>query len=436
MKTKFSAFIIALLAAGSLWACSVPVFRYALERWPPDLYQVVVAHKGSLSSNDLSLVDELTRMAQETGPALPNMIVRTLDLAGQADDPLLKSVATEIEKGLPRMLVLYPGRSAPTPEEPVADVPAAFDFGGPFLPNLPSVTPGGPLAFSGPLTAATVQALADSPARREIVSRLLKGDSIAWVLLESGNKPQDNEAFERLETELKKLEADLNASATNTGTLFNYPDGGQADPFFYPEAVPVKIAFSILRVAREDPAESVFISMLLNSEANLNQSAREPMAFPLFGQGRVLYALVGRGINSEHISEACLFLAGNCSCQVKSLNPGTDLLLTADWTAISGPSAFAALPPADLTGIFPEQPSTTAAPATGQAAIGAPEQPIPPSDHPEAGPVSPPLADQPVAEVPEPAAPKPLAVVFVSAIVVLVLAVLLASLWLRRGKRE
>lgn len=432
MKTKFFLFIAVLLAAGSLWACSVPVFRYALERWPPDLYQVVVVHKGSLSSNDLSLVNELTRMAQEAGPALPNMIVRTLDLATQADDPLLKTVEAEIEKGLPRLFALYPERSTPKPEEPFAEAPAALDFGGPFLPSLPSVTPGGPLAFSGPLTAATVQALADSPARREVVSRLLKGDSIAWVLLESGNKDQDNAAFERLETELKKLEADLNASATNAGAVFNYPYGDQADPSFYPQAVPVKIAFSTLRLARGDLAESVFISMLLNSEANLDQNVREPMAFPLFGQGRVLYALVGRGINSEHISEACLFLAGNCSCQVKSLNPGTDLLLTADWTAISGPSAFATLPLADLTGIFPEQPSTTAAPA----AIGAPEQPPAPGDRPEAGPISPPEADQPAAEKPEPAAPKPLAVVFVSALVALVLAVLVTSLWLRRNKRE
>jgi hypothetical protein len=55
------------------------------------------------------------------------------------------------------------------------------------------------------------------------------------------------------------------------------------------------------------------------------------MAFPVFGRGRVLWALVGAGIAKENIAEAGEFLTGPCSCQVKSLNPGCDLLLAADW---------------------------------------------------------------------------------------------------------
>ncbi|MBI2437344.1 MAG: hypothetical protein HYV36_00815 [Lentisphaerae bacterium] len=297
---------------------------------------------------------------------------------------------------------------------------AAVDLGGPFGPSIPSVTPGGPLAWAGPLEAATVEALADSPARREIVRRLLQGDSIVWVLLESGNKDSDNEAFGHLEVELKKLETELSAAATNTGSFYNYPAPDEAAPFMAPDYVPVKMAFSILRVARTDPAEAVFVAMLMHSEADLEQGIGQPMAFPIFGQGRVLYALVGRGINSEHISDACLFLVANCSCQVKALNPGTDLLMTADWTTFAGTSAFAAIPLPDLTGVLPEEPATTTVAA---AAAGAPGQPatVPPEE---------PIAPQ------KPAASGILNWAFVSVVLALVLVVVVASLWLRRRKKE
>ncbi len=53
----------------------------------------------------------------------------------------------------------------------------------------------------------------------------------------------------------------------------------------------------------------------------------------MFGRGRLLYALVGEGINADNISEACQFMAGPCSCVVKDYNPGTDLLMTVDWEA-------------------------------------------------------------------------------------------------------
>ena len=70
--------------------------------------------------------------------------------------------------------------------------------------------------------------------------------------------------------------------------------------------------------------------MLLGSEEDLAES-KEPIAFPIYGRGCVLYALVGKGINAETIDEACAFLVGPCSCIVKEENPGVDLLVSADW---------------------------------------------------------------------------------------------------------
>ena len=40
---------LALFAASTVWACSIPVFRYALERWQPDNYEVSIFQSGSLT---------------------------------------------------------------------------------------------------------------------------------------------------------------------------------------------------------------------------------------------------------------------------------------------------------------------------------------------------------------------------------------------------
>ena len=40
-------------------ACQVPVFRYALERWQPDPYELVIVHKGSLPKEQAPLLVHL-----------------------------------------------------------------------------------------------------------------------------------------------------------------------------------------------------------------------------------------------------------------------------------------------------------------------------------------------------------------------------------------
>jgi hypothetical protein len=73
--------------------------------------------------------------------------------------------------------------------------------------------------------------------------------------------------------------------------------------------------------------------MLLGIDADLKKEAR-PMAFAVFGQGRALPPLIGDGIDAGNIGEFCSFAVGPCSCQVKAMNPGFDLLMSADWMAV------------------------------------------------------------------------------------------------------
>lgn len=94
--------------------------------------------------------------------------------------------------------------------------------------------------------------------------------------------------------------------------------------------LPLRVAFSVLPIRRDDPAESVLVRMLLGSEDGLTDE-KGPLVFPVFGRGRALLALRGSDLTAAEVERWASFLAGPCSCQVKELNPGIDLLLTADW---------------------------------------------------------------------------------------------------------
>jgi hypothetical protein len=107
-------------------------------------------------------------------------------------------------------------------------------------------------------------------------------------------------------------------------------------------SLPLRVAFSVLRAPRNDPAEALFVKTLLHGEAQTNAG---PVVFPIFGRGRALAALSGQQLTAKVIRDAANFLCGACSCEVKELNPGKDLLLAANWNSIftAAPEPTAAL---------------------------------------------------------------------------------------------
>ena len=100
------------------------------------------------------------------------------------------------------------------------------------------------------------------------------------------------------------------------------------------------VNFSLVRIDRNDPTEEVFIDILLRTEADLQYFKNAPLAFPMFGQARILYALAGSGIKSKNIETACSTIIGWCSCTIKDDNPGIDLLFSANWDRIIGDSSW------------------------------------------------------------------------------------------------
>ncbi|HUG17957.1 MAG TPA: hypothetical protein VMM56_03205 [Planctomycetaceae bacterium] len=193
--------------------------------------------------------------------------------------------------------------------------------------------------WSGELTIANTEPLQDSPVRTQIVKRLISGDSVVWVLLESGDKQKDDLAFELLNAEIALLQTKLKLPEIDKQDL--------ADLSVAPESL--KISFSAVRVSKDDAAEGPFVEMLLGVEPDLREKdfINQPMVFPVFGRGRALYALVGDGIAADLIEEAGQFLTGACQCTVKRDNPGVDLLMNVDWNRFVEPTEAldASLPP-------------------------------------------------------------------------------------------
>jgi hypothetical protein len=292
-RAKGPVFVTALLLGPVVaLACNVPVFRYALERWPAEPYEVVLFHRGTLSEADQAVADALKATGQE-GKGLANLTLFTVDLSAKPDAAREQLWSRQTNAALPWVVVRAPKSEATAP-------------------------PG----WAGRLHREAMQSLLDSPARREIARRLLKGDSAVWLLVESGRQTADEATLNLLETELKKSEKAI-----------QLPEPAPDDPQMR-SSLPLRVAFSVLRMSRREPAEAVFLALLAREAPQVATNA-SPVVIPILGRGRALAALCGPQLRPDILADVCSFVAGPCSCEVKEMNPGFDLLMAADWEALA-----------------------------------------------------------------------------------------------------
>lgn len=287
---------ISILAPRGGGACSVPVFRYALERWPADFFEVVVFHDGELDEESQRIVDWLAEPVEE-GPAPGNYEVRLVDTATTMTERDTAIWGAQEGAQAPWLVAMYPYYSR------------AQGF-----------------VWSGPLDVSAAKRLVDSPMRREVAKRLLDGETAIWVLVEGSDKEANDAAQKMLDDHLELLEEELELPYISEQD-YGYLSGGEE------AADSLRIDFSTIRISRDNEEEAAFLNMLMKSEPDLlsDEYTTAPMAFPIYGRGRALFALVGPGVNEENVTDACVFLTGACSCQVKELNPGTDLLMSVNW---------------------------------------------------------------------------------------------------------
>ncbi|MBE9509994.1 MAG: hypothetical protein IMY71_03880 [Bacteroidetes bacterium] len=282
-------------------SCTTPVFRYALERWPAYLYTVEVIYSGNLNDAQKRALNYL-KASSVTGIKANLKVVEISDIKN-------KKIRKE---ELPVIRLFYPKE---------------FNKHG--------------LVWQGALSNENVRKLVDSPARRKAVHQIQKGDAVVWFFLDSGKKSEDNKLAGLLEKQLNQLSDELKLSSFATDVSgkpldINIPNN--------------KVKFSMVRVSNTNPAEEIFVKMLLGTEPDL-ASFHAPLAFPVFGRGRVLYALAGKGINYKLIKTACNAIIGWCSCTIKEDNPGTDLLFMADWEKAIGDTSWIQEEIPEITGL-------------------------------------------------------------------------------------
>jgi hypothetical protein len=268
-------------------ACTIPVYRYALERWDLGNYNLIIYHRGPLSTQDHAQI----RRWQHPQPG--NVDLVTVDLDGKVSPELQEIWKQQGERAtLPWLVVRLPGSDSKAPS-----------------------------AWAGSFAPDHLEKLIDSPARQRMVNSLSRGETAVFVLLH-GSEAKENEAAEQLVTkELRRLEKAIKLpEQSRDGPQLRLP-------------LPLQVRFTVLPVRRDDVAEKAFVQLLLGTEEGLDK-VKGPILFPIFGRGRALGSLFGKDLNAGEVFQVAQFLCKECSCQLKELNPGTDLLIKADWPGI------------------------------------------------------------------------------------------------------
>lgn len=252
-------------------ACTVPVFRYALDNWAPDAYRL------------------------EVSPA---------DVKDETVAQFLRNLGT----------------SSPYN---IQGIRLPKDYAGTSRLMFPSGKEGLNVeVWQGGLNSGVLAELTQSAARKKLVEQILDGATAVWVFVESGDKSADDAATAKIEKRLRYLEK-----------IMQLPVIDPTDPSSKLGPGPkLQIKFGLLRVAAKDTSETAFLRMLAGAKSSKEMQQGAWLA-AVFGRGRVLGAWPVNGFGDEQVEEVCVFLLGACSCQVKNLNPGWDILLNVDWDA-------------------------------------------------------------------------------------------------------
>ena len=305
-------FICIMFFAAISNACNVPVFRYALERWPADPYPFIVFFEDSCQFHQIDSTLMQTHLNAE---------FTFIDLSSSKGKAYLE---TSPEIKAPWITIQFPSAS------PVQGI-----------------------VWQAHATTRGIEKIITSPVRQKIGNALLNGDASVWILLKSGQTDKDSRALNTLETSLKIAEKQLQIPSTGLDI-----DG---NPIPVTDFQSYELRFDLVEIDPGESAEDILTHILLSSEPDL-AGVKEPLAFPVFGRGRALYALVGEGITRKNILESCQSIIDWCSCEVKALNPGLDLLMNMDWSHPAGGRMVDPDITSSLTGLesFMDDDSTTA----------------------------------------------------------------------------
>ena len=160
--TKSLTTIIALctlLISSSAHACSVPVFRYPLERWQATDYRLLLVQKGDLTVDQKTVLEQLKPYFDIDNKNVLNAVmfnVTSKDIP--ENEAELKALANSFTE---TRLVLFP------PFEHQSNMPIDHF----------------------PLTSDAVKQLVESPLRQQIVKEIMDGATSAWLFYSCLSSP-------------------------------------------------------------------------------------------------------------------------------------------------------------------------------------------------------------------------------------------------------
>lgn len=284
----FSILLLMLMFASRASACSVPVFRYALERWPADLFEVDVFYRDKLTPEQRSLVSRMEDQSQANGGSVNWEVVLC-----RMEDPLAEDLQT-VRDSLgeitdPHIVLRRPGGRR-----------------------------GSPTVWQGPLSDIAAD-LWTSPARTTLINRLAEGNSVVWLIFRGGSAEQSRNVVTLLQSQFPALTDEI-----------ALPAGVGLPGSEVLSQVPLAIRFSVIEIDDRIPSEAMFRKQILSGHSK-PISEDETLIVPVFGRGRALAILTAGELDEAAVEEYTRFLCGACSCQVKQGNPGFDLLLNVDW---------------------------------------------------------------------------------------------------------
>jgi len=372
-----AAVLWAACGASPVRACNTPVFRYATYNWPSAPYYVFYLRHGPVPKEDEAINKSLDGLCRAHPPA--NVVLAAVDVSNEEEykklpDIVKKAYQSHAQAQQPLYLVFSPwvlfyawaAEPAAGPSDKKAETPGERQ-------------PAPAALFAGRLDEKQVQAIVDSPVRRQLAD-LLKEGNAAVLLILTGPDEEANQQAEKAVGEVLAMAAEgkfpvsSGDDYTLQGFLPGASEGGPGDGWLgssgaspqqsasgaslrsatsHPSDTshpPDNLKLAVLKLSRTDPAEKWLVDCLLSVEPDLRETqyAKSPMVFAVFGRGRVMLPLVGKGITTANLADSVRFLAGPCSCSISDQSAGVDLLVRCDWDAVA--EALAAKDPQSAGG--------------------------------------------------------------------------------------
>ncbi len=265
-------FLYILLLSLSSFACSVPVFRYALEYWHPDPYQIILSYNPAQTNKLPEVLSELNKHK-----ANRSFIIKKVKSSSLDEKIILKYPANKRIKN-----------------------------------NV----------WETKLSKKNLIKILQSPIRQKLIDKIIDGDSLIFLLLEGSNKKQNDHIANIILKNIPILENEIKLP-------HEYADIPKEDLEIYDTNIVFKLSF--MRLSRTNSEENVFINILTKSLPISIYKKSQPIVFPIFGRGRMLAAIRERDLNIRTLRKWSEYIAGECSCEIKSRNPGFDTFIPVGW---------------------------------------------------------------------------------------------------------